>query len=632
MSAVTGVRRLPVGAEALRDGGVSFRVWAPLRKSVGVLIEGRDFKLNKEPEGYFSGVVENASHGTLYKLRVDGGDAFPDPASRFQPEGPHGPSMVVDPSTFPWTDHDWKGLPLRGQVIYEMHVGTFTPEGTWQAAAEELAELARIGVSIIELMPVADFSGKFGWGYDGVNWFAPTRLYGSPDDFRSFVDRAHSHGIAVLLDVVYNHFGSDGNYAPQICPYYLSKTRKTDWGEALNYDGENSEGVREYVRTNATYWIAEYHLDGLRLDATQDVYDTSSVHILTEITQAVRDAGEGRSTIVIAENEPQETKLVRPRSKGGYEMDGLWNDDFHHSAIVALTGSRDAYYTDYMGSAQEFVSALKYGYLYQGQWYRWQGNRRGSPSYGISPEAFVTFIQNHDQVANSARGQRVHELTSPGLYRAMTAVMLLGPGTPMLFQGQEFAASSPFLFFADMPEGIREAVKRGRRGFLAQWRSLRLPEMESVFANPCSPETFERCKLDLSERQRHAPSYKLHSDLIRLRRSDPVLRDPVSFDGAVLSPRSFCFRYFGAGQDDRLLIVNLDSTLEFNPAPEPLLGPPFGKEWHVVFSTEHPDYGGLGTAPLDSDQNWIIPPQSAVLLAPAEAGSSPQLPPKETFQ
>jgi maltooligosyltrehalose trehalohydrolase len=360
-------------------------------------------------------------------------------------------------------------------------------------------------------------------------------------------------------------------------------------------------------------------MDSLRLDATQNIYDDGPVHILSEITKTVREAAGGRASIVIAENEPQHTKLVRPAERGGYGMDGLWNDDLHHSAIVALTGHNDAYYTDYNGSPQEFVSACKYGYLYQGQWYKWQKNRRGTPALDLEPHAFVTFIQNHDQVANSARGDRIHKQTTPGLLKAMTTLLLLGPGTPMLFQGQEFAASPPFLYFADVPDPLKDLVRKGRKTFVSQWRSIRMPEMLECLEDPCSPATFERCKLDHSERERHAPTYALHADLLRLRREDPVLRRwrKGAYDGAVLSEHVFALRSFHSG-DDRLLIVNLGRDLHLDPAPEPLLAPPEESEWRVLFSTEHPRYGGCGTPPPDTKENWRIQGHAALVLAPVE--------------
>ncbi len=628
------MRRLPVGAEVLAGGGVHFRVWAPRRITVEVVIESgpgyrqtdasQTVELNREASGYFSGVMPAAADGTLYRYRLDSGiDLFPDPASRFQPEGPHGPSQVVDPARFRWTDGHWPGTDLPGQIIYEMHIGTFTPEGTWNAACTLLPRLAETGVTLLEVMPIADFSGRFGWGYDGVDHFAPTRLYGTPDDFREFVNQAHNIGIGVILDVVYNHMGQDGCYVSEFSEDYFTDRYKTDWGPALNFDGENSGPVREFVLSNVSYWIEEFHLDGLRLDATQNIYDRSSTeHILAAIARRVRESAQGRSTVVVAENESQHTILVQPSEQGGYGINALWNDDFHHSAMVALTGHNEAYFTDYLGTPQELISAVKWGFLYQGQRYSWQRARRGTPCFGLKSETFINFIQNHDQIANSSRGDRIHLLTSPGRYRAMTALMILAPGTPMLFQGQEFAASSPFLYFADHGTELREYVKEGRYEFLRQFRRLALQETRDLLADPTDPQTFKSCKLDMSEYRRHAQAYALHRDLLNLRRKDPVFhaQRPNGVDGAVLGQTAFVLRFFGDKFDDRLLVVNFGRDLHLDPAPEPLLAPPMENVWEVLWSSEDPRYGGDGTPSLDTEENWKIPGEAAVALIPKVQG------------
>jgi maltooligosyltrehalose trehalohydrolase len=504
-------------------------------------------------------------------------------------------------------------------VIYEFHVGTFTPEGTWKAAVGKLKHLADAGVTVLEMMPVNEFAGEFGWGYDGVHPFAPTRLYGCPDDLRRFVDSAHALGLAVILDVVYNHLGPDGNYFGQFSQYYFTSKHETDWGEAINFDGENSTPVREFFISNAAYWIAEYHFDGLRLDATQSIFDDSKDHVLAAISRACRLAAGKRSILLVAENEPQQVKLVRPQDQGGYGLDMLWNDDFHHSAMVALSGHNDAYYTDYHGRPQEFLSALKYGFLYQGQWYRWQAKRRGSPGYGVPPATFVTFTQNHDQIANSGRGLRARFLAAPNTYRAMAALTLLGPGTPMLFQGQEFGASSPFYFFADHNAELRKLVYQGRIEFMSQFRNTVAPGMEQCVPDPGDRRTFESCKLDWSEADKNEAILALYRDVLHLRRSDPVFRAQRrnGVDGAVLSDSAFVLRFFGDDADDRLLIVNFGVDLELNPAPEPLLAPPEDCDWTVLWSSENVTYGGCGTPPLETTANWWIPGRAAVVLKPA---------------
>jgi maltooligosyltrehalose trehalohydrolase len=610
-------RRFPVGAE-VAGGGVHFRVWAPAQQTVEVAIDGEGtVSLDTEAAGYFSGLVPHARAGARYKYQLDSGELCPDPASRFQPDGPHGWSEVVDAAAFAWTDRNWGGVALPHQVIYEMHIGTFTQPGTWRSAQAELPHLAETGVTVLELMPVAEFPGRFGWGYDGVQWFAPAHIYGSPDDFRRFVDRAHSLGLGVILDVVYNHLGPDGNYIEKFAPQFFCE-KTTDWGKAINFDGDDSGPVREFCMANACYWIDEFHLDGLRLDATQDIHDCSDDHILRVMACEARQRAAPRDIIFVAENEPQEVKLVKPPEQCGYGLDGLWNDDFHHTAMVALTGHHEAYYTDYKGTPQEFISSMKYGYLYQGQRYKWQRKRRGTPGLDINPAAFVTFIQNHDQIANSAYGKRCNALTSPGKLRAITALMLLGPGTPMLFQGQEFGASSPFLFFADHNPGLNRQIRQGRAEFLAQFPSLATPEMQGRFADPGDPATFERCKLDHSERHSHREIYDLHCDLLKLRGEEAVFgaQKPHGVDGAVLSSDGFVLRFFGDAGDDRLLLVNLGIDLDLDPAPEPLLAPPSDSEWTTLWSSEDPRYGGIGTAPLDSKKSWRIPGHAAVLLKP----------------
>ena len=616
-------RRFPIGAE-VQPAGTHFRVWAPRRARVAAAFEGgAAVELEREPSGYFSGLAPGIAAGALYRFRLDDGDAFPDPASRFQPAGPHGPSQVIDPGAFRWTDASWRGLSLEGQVIYEMHIGTFTRAGTFEAARGELAELSAAGITAIEIMPVADFPGRFGWGYDGVGLFAPVALYGEPDDFRRFVDEAHRCGVGVLLDAVYNHVGPDGNYLKQYSEHYFTDRYKNEWGEAFNFDGPCSAPVREWVATNAAYWAAEFHIDGLRLDATQQISDSSPRHILEELAAEMRTAAAagGRRVIVVAENEEQDSRLARPPAEGGCGLDGLWNDDFHHSGMAALTGHNEAYYSDYFGRPQEFVSAVKYGFLFQGQRSRWQAKQRGAPAWGLRPAQFVNYLQNHDQIANSGRGERLDRLTGPGRLRAATALLLLAPGTPLLFQGQEFASSAPFLFFADHGDRLRELVREGRLQFLGQFPELAQPEMRACLADPGELATFERCKLDLSERETHAPIYRLHKDLLRLRREDPVFRAqrPGGVDGAVLGEEAFVLRYFGGREGDRLLLVNLGRDLQLDPAPEPLLAPPEGRPWEIQWSSEAPCYGGCGTAPLDTTKGWQIPGHSAMVMRPVEA-------------
>ena len=617
-----GTRRLPIGAD-VTENGTDFRVWAPNAKNVDLVIEGpatSSHTLEAEGEGYFSGLVKGARAGMRYRYRLDRADVlFPDLASRYQPDGPHGSSMIVDPQDFVWTDASWRGVSLKGRVIYEMHIGTFTREGTWEAATAQLSGLADLGVTVLEVMPVADFTGTFGWGYDGVDLFSPTRLYGDPDDMRRFIDRAHALRLGVILDVVYNHVGSCGNYFSKYADAYFTDRYKCDWGQPFNFDGLHAAPVREFFLSNAQYWIEEFHLDGFRLDATQQIFDNSSEHILAAITQRVRDTAGSRKTIVIGENEPQDVRLLRASERGGFRLDALWNDDFHHTAHVALTGRREAYYSDHLGSPQELVSATKWGFLFQGPHYSWQKQGRGTPVLDIAPAHFVNFLDNHDQIANSGRGDRIHALTSPGLYRTLTALLLLAPNTLMLFMGQEYAAAQPFLYFADHEPELARSVREGRTESLRQFPSLATNSMQNEMPDPSDHRTFERCQLDLNERRADDPTYRLHRDLLGMCRDPPFnAQEHRAVDGAVLSPDAFVLRWLTGCLSDRLLIVNLGRDLTMVPAPEPLLGPPEGHEWVIYWSSENPDYQGVGISPLlREDGGWQIPGHAAVVLAPS---------------
>lgn len=619
-------RRLSVGTEVQPGGGVHFRVWAPRCQNVQVQINSRGRGIDQprsmeaEESGFFSLFVKEAGAGDLYWLLLNNDEKrYPDPASRFQPEGPHGPSQVVDPVGFQWTDAAWPGVKLAGQVIYEFHLGTLTGEGTWAAAERELAELKEAGITLLEVMPVAEFPGKFNWGYDGVDLYAPAHVYGQPDEMRRFVNRAHALGMGVILDVVYNHIGPDGNYLKQFAEEYFTAEHTTDWGEALNFYARGCEPVRDFFIQNAGYWIDEFHLDGLRLDATQNIYDESDDHVIAALARQAREKAGRRSIVIVAENEPQEAKLVRPASQGGYGLDGVWNDDFHHSAVVALRGRNEAYYSDYLGRAEELLSATKNGYLYQGQWSQWQGKRRGTPCRDVPPWAFITFLENHDQVSNSLTGERMHELTGGGRYRAMTALLLLGPGTPMLFHGQEFGATTPYLFFADHHAELAPLVHKGRKEFLSQFPSIATKESQAIIDDPAKPQTFERCRLDLTERKTNEPIYRLHKDLLRLRREEPTLKpqDERWYDGAILNERAFLLRYFGATErEDRMLIVNLGPDFHYCPLAEPLLAPPEGTRWTIRWSSENVRYGGLGTPELVMHEDWKLLGESSLWLAP----------------
>jgi maltooligosyltrehalose trehalohydrolase len=628
----SGARRLSSGAE-ITDEGVHFRVWAPDRRRVAVALEGvpNAIALQPDGDGYWSGVARGLGAGARYRFRLDDDDLLlPDPFSRFQPEGPHGPSEVVDPTSFSWSDGDWAGVSLPGQIIYELHIGTFSPEGTWAGAARRLPHLCDLGVTILEVMPVAEAPGQFGWGYDGVDLFAPNHHYGRPDDFRAFVDEAHRQGLAVILDVVYNHFGPDGNYLAQFSPHYFSDV-ETEWGQAINYDREQSHGARTLAIENASYWISEYHLDGLRLDATQAIHDTSKDHLLAALTRAARAAARelspGRSVVIVGENEPQHATLVTAPEGGGMGLDAIYNEDLHHTAVVAATGRNEGYYSEYLGTPQELLSAVKYGFLFQGQRYHWQKQRRGQWARGIAPMHIAGFLENHDQVANSSHGLRLWKLTSPGRLRALTTLLLCGPWTPLLFQGSEWCSSAPFFYFADHNPQLAALVRKGRARFLSQFSSCASPEAQAALPDPGDRSTFEASRLNWDDlgRPDHAAALALHRDLISLRKEDPLLaaqgttdRDgrSVSIDGAVLGPECFLVRYFAEDGADRLLIVNLGRELRLRPAPEPLLAPTRGARWRLLFSSDDRRYGGPGACPPESEEDgWTIAGQAACLLA-----------------
>jgi maltooligosyltrehalose trehalohydrolase len=572
------IRKRAVGAEVSREG-THFRVWAPAQKEVVAVLDGRDVFLEPEGDGYFSAFVRGVGAGALYRL-----NGFPDPASRFQPQGPHGPSQVVDPSTYRWRDDDWRGVQLKGIVAYELHIGTFTREGTYAAASKHLGDLAEIGINLIELMPLHEFPGTFGWGYDGVDLWAPYHCYGEPDDLRRFVDEAHAHGIGVILDVVYNHFGPDGCYVREFSPSYFSNRYENEWGEAINFDGEHSAPVREFMSENAAYWIDEFHFDGLRLDATQSLHDASERHIVREISDRARAAAPARSIVIVAENEPQDARLIRE-----YGVDAMWNDDWHHAAVVAATGRIEAYYSDYRGRPQEFISMARLGFLYQGQYYKWQRKRRGTPSHDVAPEHFVCFMQNHDQVANTNHGERV-------AHPALTALLLLQPQTPMLFQGQELGAQTPFLYFADHNAELAELVAKGRSEFMGQFPSVDTKSLPL----PHDRATFESCKLDRA----HVDDgvLRMHRELIALRRERPFCEQRNDWlHGAVLGEECFALRWLTGDADDRLLLVNLgEEEVRIDPVSEPLLA----GNWRVRWS-----YGDVSTDP------WRISRNAAAVFA-----------------
>jgi maltooligosyltrehalose trehalohydrolase len=594
---------LPFGAQVLPDGRVRFRLWAPAARRVELVLEspGRPAQALPMPSagGWFELATGEARAGSRYRYRIDGETLVPDPASRRNPQGVHGPSEVIDPEAFDWTDADWCARPWREAVIYELHVGTFTPPGTFAAIAGKLEHLQRLGVTAIELMPIAEFPGTRGWGYDGVLPYAPASAYGSPEDLKSLVCAAHAHGIAVMLDVVYNHFGPEGNFLHLYAPQFFTERHATPWGAAIDF--EQSRPPRDFFIQNALYWLEEYHCDGLRLDAVHAIFDASEPHILTEIAHAAR-AGPGRERPIylVLENLRNEARRLGPaespekiagraldrrqapppreRGSGGAEpsFDAQWNDDCHHCLHVLLTGESHSYYEDYQERPHSLLCrSLAEGFVYQGQASRHLGGPRGERSSHLPPSAFVNFLQNHDQVGNRARGERLTQLARPEALRAAAAVLLLAPSPPMLFMGEEWAAAEPFPYFCDFEPELAGKVRQGRLREFAHF--------QGSVPDPCAEATFAAAHLDWSllAEPRHARMFDHYRRLLALRRRDIVPLLPRIIGGACVA-----FDPGGAFAVDWRLrdggVLHLLANLKETSAP--LVGRPAGR---MIFST-HP--------------------------------------------
>jgi len=620
--------RLPFGAN-LREGGVDFRVWAPGHDAVDVVLYGPAVEevrpLHPIGAGWFAGEVEGIGPGARYRYRLDGGDAFPDPASRAQPEGVHEPSEVVDPSAFAWTDRGWTGVPLEELVVYELHVGTFTPEGTFDAAIERLDELAALGVTAVEPMPVASFPGARNWGYDGVALFAPQATYGGPEGLRRFVDAAHARGLAVILDVVYNHLGPEGNYLHAFTGgRYFTDRHRTPWGDAVDFDGPESASVRELVINNALHWVHEYHVDGLRLDATHAIVDDSPVHVLAEMRARIRESlPAGRHFVLIAEDERNERAVVAPEPEG-LGISAVWADDFHHQLRRRIAGDDEAWFADYGGTVDEIVETLRKGWFYEGQASPSHGCPRGTPADGLPPTAFVHCIQNHDQVGNRAHGDRLNHAVDFPPYRAAAALLLLSPYTPLLWMGQEWAATSPFLYFTDHPDELGRRVTEGRRQEFGQFRAFADPAERARIPDPQAPETFARSKLDWSERDRmpHEGMLALHRTLLHLRRAHPALRrrDRNAFAVEVLGPDAIALRRTGDGSA-LLLVVSFSGPLHADLAARETTRLCDSAPWTLFLSTEEGRFGGDTegeVATLSPDGRLSLAGTGAVVLTTPE--------------
>jgi maltooligosyltrehalose trehalohydrolase len=513
---------MPFGAE-LQTGGVRFRIWAPAHERMALRLDGQaeTLPLERESGGWHTLITPRARAGSRYQFVLPDGVAVPDPASRYQPEDVHAASEVMDPKAYRWHDLDWHGRPWREAVVYELHVGCFTEDGSYEAARERLRHLAELGVTALEIMPLSDFPGRRNWGYDGVLPFAPDASYGQPDQLKALVDAAHSLGLMVLIDVVYNHFGPEGNYLGLYAPQFFSKRHHTPWGAALNFDGRDSRPVREFVIHNALYWLDEFHCDGLRLDAVHAILDDSPLHILAELAQRVRSAHPNRQIHLLLENEHNEARWLERGQGGGSRLyDAQWNDDVHHVLHTAATDDAEGYYADYLRQPTLLGRALAEGFAFQGELMPYRGSPRGEASAQLPPDAFVAFLQNHDQVGNRALGERISLLASPTAVRAVTAVYLLLPQVPMLFMGEEWYSRQPFLFFCDFGAELGEAVVRGRRQEFARFAAFQDEAARERIPDPQQEQTFRSSKLDWNQlgEPEAAATLSWYRDLLAVRR------------------------------------------------------------------------------------------------------------------
>jgi len=518
-----GTWQLRVGANLRDDGAVEFRVWAPNLTNLAVRILGENPKtvsMTRNAESEFVATVANTGAGTEYFYVLDGGRERPDPVSRWQPRGVNGPSRVVDPNSFRWSDQAWSGIPLKDFIIYELHTGTFTPEGTFESIVPRLPYLRDLGITAVEIMPVAEFPGNRNWGYDGASLYPPQSSYGGPTSLKRLVDACHAHGLAVVMDVVYNHLGPEGNYLPEFAPCFTDAYH-TPWGKAINFDGPESDGVRRWVVDNALYWLTEYHVDALRLDAINGIYDFSAHHILDELPEAFQKQALRlkRQAWIIAESDLEDVRIINPRSVGGYTLDAQWHDDFHHALYALLTGEREAFLMDF-GRLADLAKSIREGFVFDRKYSQYRRRHYGSSSKDRPGEQFVGFIQNHDQVANTSRGKRLCSLVSSEAQKLAAALTLCSPFLPMLFMGEEYGETAPFLFFTSFENpDLVNAVREGRKKELGAHYS------ERDFADPQAPTTFERCKLDWSRPglPPHARILRLYRDLIALRKQHASL-------------------------------------------------------------------------------------------------------------
>jgi len=576
---------------AVQSDGVLFRTWASKATQVNLVLQpdGISIPMQACEGNFFEAFVPHCRAGCCYHFQLDGGGLVPDPASRFQPAGVHGPSQVVDTASYRWRDRNWQGIAQQDLVIYELHVGTFSSQGNYSGVQERLEHLQELGVTAIELMPIAEFAGRWNWGYDSVALYAPFHGYGTPDELRALVDAAHEIGIAVLLDVVYNHFGPDGCYATSFSKFF-SDNHHSPWGQGVNLDDIHSGGVRNFFIENAIHWLRDYHLDGLRLDATHTLLDESSVHFLIELSEAVEQL-DGPKRYLIAEDSRNQADLVRPRAAGGFSLDGIWSDDFHHQIRNITAGDVEGYFGSFADStAHQIAENLKQGWYFAGQVARDSKPPRGTSTAGVPLDRFVICIQNHDQIGNRPTGARLHHEVSFPMYRAISALLLFAPETPLLFMGQEWAATTPFRFFTDHCEDLGHLITAGRKkefhgfaGFLGE-----VPD-------PQAPETFVHSKLNWQELEKplHVHILQLYRDLIKLRRT---LKGP--FDIQVHGDRAMTIR-----RGRHQLILSLAEELDI----------PVADDFKVLMMTEDVRYSSDGHLPQKIGNVMHFPVPAAVI-------------------
>jgi len=566
---------MPFGAQVREDGSVRFRLWAPKAQRVELWLEGQQEHpgLAQLADGWFELITREAKLGSRYRFRIDGKIQVPDPASRFQPLDANGPSEVIAACGFEWRDEPWRGRPWEEAVIYELHLGTFTAEGTFRAAEQRLEYLRDLGVTAIELMPVADFPGRRNWGYDGVLPFAPDSSYGRPEDLKNLVQAAHLKGLMILLDVVYNHFGPEGNYLRTYSPQFFTDRHHTPWGDAINFDGSDSRIVRDFFIHNALYWLEEYHFDGLRLDAVHAIADESRPDILTELAETVRTTlGAERCIHLVLENADNAARyLGRSKDRRVTHYDAQWNDDIHHAFHVLLSGESDGYYSDYVRQPIRHLSrCLTEGFAYQGDYSAFHDANRGEPSKSLPLTAFISFLQNHDQIGNRAFGERLSQLARPEAVRAATEILLLAPAPPLLFMGEEFGATSPFLFFCDFQGELASCVTHGRRSEFARFAKFRWRETRARIPDPNSELTFLQSKLSWESvtQEPHAGWLRLYRELLSLRQQIVVPHLSTASTADILScdeeSRSFEIRWVFDDGAKLHLLANLSDK---SPAP-----------------------------------------------------------------